>query len=126
MKQLLVVLPRLARMIVSLTRDRDVPTSAKVALAAMAIYLASPVDLIPDCIPFVGYLDDLLLAAVVLDGLLTYVDRAVILRYWPGSPGSLDKTAAVARRLAVWVPSRIKARIFGGRRAHARARGAAR
>ena len=116
MKDLLLVLPRLARMVASLLRDRDVPLTAKVALGAVAVYLASPVDLIPDFIPFVGYLDDLVLAAVVVDGLLTCVDRPLLLRYWPGRPESLDVTAAVARRLAGWVPSRIKARIFGGRR----------
>jgi len=116
MKDLLLVLPRLARMIVSLLGDRDVPLAAKVALGAVAIYLASPVDLIPDCIPFVGYLDDLLLAAVVIDGLLSFVDRSLLLRYWPGSPESLAKAEVVARRLAGWVPSRIKARVFGGRR----------
>ncbi len=116
MKDLLLVLPRLARMIVSLLGDRDVPLTAKVALGALAVYLASPVDLIPDFIPVVGYLDDLLVAAVVVDGLLSYVDRSLLLKYWPGQPASLDAAAAVARRVARWVPSRIKARIFGGRR----------
>ena len=116
MKDLLFVLPRLARMIASLLGDREVPVAAKVALGVLAVYLASPVDLIPDFIPFVGYLDDLVLAAIVVDGLLSYVDRALLLKYWPGSAASLDAAAAVARRLAGWVPSRVKARVFGGRR----------
>jgi len=114
-KDLLLVLPRLARMIAALLVDREVPRGAKLALGAMALYLASPLDLIPDVIPFVGYLDDLLIAAIVLDGLMTYLDRALLLRHWPGSPASLDATAAVARRLAGWVPSRLKARVFGRR-----------
>jgi len=115
-KDLLLVLPRLARMIASLLGDRDVPVAAKIALGAVAVYLASPVDLIPDCIPFIGYLDDLVLAAIVVDGVLSYVDRSLLLKYWPGSAASLDAAAAVARRLAGWVPSRIKARIFSRRR----------
>jgi uncharacterized membrane protein YkvA (DUF1232 family) len=115
MKDLLLVLPRLARMIASLLGDRDVPLVAKLALAALAVYLASPVDLIPDVIPVVGYLDDLLVAAIVVDGLLSYLDRSLLLRYWPGNAASLDTAAAVARRLAGWLPSRVKARIFGGR-----------
>ncbi len=115
MKDLLLLLPRLARMIASLLVDRDVPAAAKVALAAVALYLASPLDLIPDFIPFLGYLDDILLVAVVVDGLLGYLDRALVLRYWPGGAASLDTTAAVARRLSRWVPRRVKARIFGGR-----------
>jgi len=116
MKELLLFLPRLARMIVSLLGDGEVPVAAKVALGAVAVYLASPIDLIPDFIPFVGYLDDLLVAAIVVDGLLSYLDRSLLLKYWPGSAASLDAVAVVARRLASWVPSRLKARIFGGRR----------
>jgi uncharacterized membrane protein YkvA (DUF1232 family) len=112
-KDLLLALPRLGRMLVSLSRDREVPTAAKVVLAALAVYLVSPVDLVPDFIPWLGYLDDLLLAAIVVDGVLTVVDRALLLRYWPGPPDSLDHVAAVARRLARWVPKRVKARIFG-------------
>ncbi len=114
MKDLLIALPRLARMIASLLADREVPTAAKVALVAMALYLASPVDLIPDFVPWLGYVDDLLLAAVVVDGLLSYLERRLLLKYWPGSPASLDRVAAVARRLARWVPGRLKARVFGG------------
>lgn len=113
MKDLLLLVPRLARMVVSLLGDAAVPRGAKLALAAVAVYLASPVDLLPDFIPLVGYVDDLLLAAVVLDGLLNVLDRSLILRYWPGDPGRLEALAAVARRLSGWVPRRIKARIFG-------------
>ncbi len=113
MRELLLVLPRLARMLVSLVRDERLPKSAKIALGAVALYLASPIDLLPDFIPLVGYLDDLLLAAIVVDGVLNYVDRDLVRRYWPGSVSSLDAAADVARRLSAWVPSRIKARIFG-------------
>jgi len=116
MKGLLLLLPRLARMIASLLADREVPTTAKVVLAAMAVYLASPVDLIPDFIPFLGLLDDLLLAAVVVDGLLNHLDRSFVLRYWPGDVASLEAVAAVARKLSAWVPMRVKDRLFGGRR----------
>ena len=115
-RDLALFFPRLARMIASLMADRTVPKAAKIALAAVAVYLASPIDLIPDFLPVIGYLDDVLLVAVVMDGLLTYVDRALLLRYWPGDPASLDAFAAVARRVARWVPSKLKSRIFSGTR----------
>ena len=115
MKKLLRALPDLVRLMARLAADPVLPRSAKVALAAAVVYLLSPIDLIPDFVPFVGYLDDALLAAVVLDGVLNYVDRGVVLRYWPGSPQSLDKLARAARLLAIWVPRRLKARIFAAR-----------
>ena len=117
MKELLLALPRLGRMLISLAGDRDVPTAAKVALAAVAVYLVSPLDIVPDFIPWIGYIDDLLIAAVVVDGVLNFIERPLVLRYWPGSPASLDRIAAVARRLARWVPGRVKARSYGRRRA---------
>ena len=112
MKDLVLLLPRLARMIAGLMTERGVSVTAKIALAAMALYLASPIDVLPDFIPFVGWIDDLLLVALVVDGLLSDVDRAILLKYWPGSPESLDAVAAVARRVARFVPRRVKSRIF--------------
>jgi uncharacterized membrane protein YkvA (DUF1232 family) len=115
-KELLLLLPNLARLVLGLAADPKVPGATKLTLAAAAAYLASPVDLLPDFIPFVGYLDDVILVAILLDGLLNHVDRAVLLTHWPGDPGTLEKAAAIARRVAAWVPRRIKARIFGGPR----------
>jgi uncharacterized membrane protein YkvA (DUF1232 family) len=113
--QLLRALPNLIRLTARLVRDPLLPRAAKVALAAAMVYLASPIDLVPDFIPFLGYLDDVLLAAVLVDGLLNYVDRGLILKYWPGTPDSLERIARAARMLAVWVPRRLKARVFASR-----------
>ena len=115
MKALLRALPDIARLIARLVRDPVLPRAAKVALAAAAVYLASPIDLIPDFIPFLGYFDDVVLAAVLIDGILNYVDRDLVLRCWPGSAASLDRVARAARLFAVWVPRRIKQRVFAGR-----------
>lgn len=42
-------------------RDPRVPLPAKIAAAAVAAYALSPIDLIPDFIPVLGYLDDVIL-----------------------------------------------------------------
>jgi len=115
MKTLLRALPDVVRLVARLATDPVLPRAAKIALAAAVVYLLSPIDLIPDFVPFVGYLDDALVAAVVLDGVLNFVDRGVVLRYWPGSPESLDRLARAARLLAIWVPRRLKARVFASR-----------
>jgi uncharacterized membrane protein YkvA (DUF1232 family) len=91
------------------------PRAAKIALGAAAVYLLSPVDLIPDFIPLVGWVDDVLLAAVLLDGILNWVDRGLVLKYWPGNASSLDTLARTARLLSIWVPRRLKARVFSPR-----------
>src|SRR5437762_12504384 len=115
MRALLRALPDIARTVARLAADPILPTAAKVALAAAVVYLLSPIDLIPDFIPVVGILDDVLVAAIVVDGLLNYVDRGLVLKYWPGDARSLQRVASVARWLAVWVPRRVKRRVFAGR-----------
>ena len=115
MKTLLRALPDIARLLARLVADPVLPRTAKIALGAGALYLLSPLDLIPDFIPFVGYVDDVLLAAILMDGVLNYVDRALVMKYWPGSPETLDRIARAARILAAWVPRRIKQRVFAPR-----------
>jgi uncharacterized membrane protein YkvA (DUF1232 family) len=112
MRALLRALPDLARLLGRLVLDPVLPRAVKIALAAAAVYLVSPFDLIPDFIPFVGFLDDLLLAAIVVDGVLNYVDRRLVVKYWPGSEASLYQLARSAQLLAAWVPRRLKTRIF--------------
>jgi len=108
-------LPDVGRMLIRLVTDPVLPRAAKVALAAALVYLASPFDLIPDFVPLIGYLDDVLVAALVVDGVVNWVDRGLLLKYWPGSPDSLERIARAARLLAAWVPRRLKARIFAAR-----------
>ena len=115
MKALLRALPDLLRLLTRLVGDPVLPRAAKIALGAAAVYLLSPVDLVPDFIPLVGYIDDVLLAAVLLDGILNWVDRGLVLKYWPGNPESLDTLARTARVLSMWVPRRLKARVFAPR-----------
>ncbi|HBH03639.1 MAG: hypothetical protein A2W08_03575 [Candidatus Rokubacteria bacterium RBG_16_73_20] len=113
MRVLLRALPAIVRTVAGLALDPALPRAAKIALAAAVVYLASPLDLVPDFIPLLGYLDDLLLAALLVDGLLNWVDRPLVLRYWPGTPEALERVGRAARVLAVWVPRRLKARVFG-------------
>ena len=115
MRALLRALPDVVRTVVRLAADPILPRAAKVALAAAALYLVSPIDLIPDFIPVIGALDDLLVVAIVVDGILNWVDRGLVLKYWPGSAESFDGVARAARVLAAWVPQRLKMKIFAGK-----------
>jgi carbonic anhydrase len=63
---------------VALLRDERVPLIAKIIMPAVVLYLASPLDLVPDFIPGVGQVDDLLLVAGALTVMLWFTPRAVI------------------------------------------------
>lgn len=59
-------------------RDRRVPFWAKLIAGALVIYLASPIDLIPDFIPVLGHLDDIAIALIAGALLLRSVPDYVI------------------------------------------------
>jgi uncharacterized membrane protein YkvA (DUF1232 family) len=81
-----------------LLADSRVPRRHKALLAGLVGYLASPLDLIPDFIPVIGQLDDVLIAAVVLRTLRRGVKRSIVRQHWPGPPQSLRVVERIASR----------------------------
>ena len=55
-------------------RISDAPLRVKVALVVLVLYLLNPIDLIPDFIPVLGQLDDILISAAVLRWASKYID----------------------------------------------------
>ena len=76
--------PNLVKLAARLLRDRRVPLSRKVALAALAGYLVMPLDLIPDFIPVLGAADDLILVSFTLWWVLRAVPAEVVEAHWDG------------------------------------------
>ena len=60
------------------TRDPRVPWYAKALAVVIAAYAFSPIDLIPDFIPVVGYLDELILLPIAIAGVVRLIDPAVM------------------------------------------------
>ena len=81
--------PDCAVLFARLARDPDVPRARKLALVALAAYLASPIDLVPDFIPVAGQADDAVLVVLALRWLVRGAGTAAVERHWPGPDGSL-------------------------------------
>jgi uncharacterized membrane protein YkvA (DUF1232 family) len=81
----LLLAPDLFHLLVKLMMDNNVPTSKKVKLGAVIAYFISPIDLMPEALlgPL-GFLDDIALAAFVLNDLLNEVDPQIVLKHWAG------------------------------------------
>jgi uncharacterized membrane protein YkvA (DUF1232 family) len=60
------------------TRDPRVPLLAKLAGGFVAAYALSPIDLIPDFIPILGYLDDMILVPLGIMAVVRMIPREVI------------------------------------------------
>jgi uncharacterized membrane protein YkvA (DUF1232 family) len=67
-----------ARLAWALLRDARVPLWLRAAIPALVLYLALPLDIIPDFIPILGYLDDLLVIALVAGALVRFTPRVVL------------------------------------------------
>lgn len=74
-----------------LRRDPRVPRGAKVAVAFAALWVLSPIDLIPEFLPVIGPLDDVVVVALVLRYAARKVPREVLLEAWPGRPDLLNR-----------------------------------
>jgi uncharacterized membrane protein YkvA (DUF1232 family) len=81
-----------------LLRDPRVPRGAKVVLALVIPYLASPIDLIPDFIPVLGQLDDAFVVAFALRHVTRRAGPDVVSELWPGSERGLRVVLALARK----------------------------
>ncbi len=101
MKDALRLLPDLLRLITRLAADRTIAVGVRVRLVLLLAYLLSPIDLVPDFIPVIGYADDAVIVALVLRSVLKQAEPDALERHWPeGRPG-LDvilKAAAPVRR----------------------------
>jgi uncharacterized membrane protein YkvA (DUF1232 family) len=89
--------PDCAVMIRRLVVDPATTTGQRVALAALVLYLVSPIDLIPDFLPVAGQLDDAILVALALGWLLRTHGEKAIRAAWPGPESSLRAILRVAR-----------------------------
>lgn len=108
----LMALPRLVALGFRLGFDKSVPWETKTALGAGLLYLVSPIDGIPDFIPVLGQLDDILTAVLLIDGMVNHVDRAIVLRHWRGQPETLDAIGNTTRRVTMMMPKFIRDRVM--------------
>ncbi len=83
------LVPYCAILFKRLLADPRVSRQWKVASALALVYLAVPFDLVPDFIPLAGQLDDAILVALVLRGLLRSAGPRLLREHWPGPAAML-------------------------------------
>ena len=80
-----------------LRRDPRVPRRAKLAVALAGLWVLSPIDLIPEFLPVIGPLDDVVVVALALRYAARRVPRDVLFEAWPGSPELLERLLGTRR-----------------------------
>jgi uncharacterized membrane protein YkvA (DUF1232 family) len=80
-----------------LRRDPRVPRRAKIAVVVALLWVLSPIDLIPEFLPVIGPLDDVIVVALLLRYAGRTVPRQVLLDAWPGDSRMIERLLGPAR-----------------------------
>jgi uncharacterized membrane protein YkvA (DUF1232 family) len=84
-------LPACVTLVRRLRADPRVPWQAKAAVILAGLWVLSPVDLLPEFLPVIGPLDDVVVVALALRFAARRVPRDVLLEAWPGEPRLLER-----------------------------------
>lgn len=95
LKESLRLLPDVLRLLRRLAGDKGLPRGVRVRLGLVLVYLAIPIDLIPDFIPVLGYADDAILVLAVLRSTVRRAGIEAVRGHWPGTDDGFE----VLRRL---------------------------
>jgi uncharacterized membrane protein YkvA (DUF1232 family) len=108
MKDLLLLLPNLLKLLVRLMRDPRVARADKAILAGTIIYVVAPIDFIPDMIPFIGQIDDSYLVAIALLRLINRTDGNLVAQHWDGEMDVKRLIGTVIEVSASFLPAPIR------------------
>lgn len=107
------LIPNFLKLLYRLFKDKRVPMAEKALLVGAIAYVVSPLDILPDVMPFLGQVDDLYLIALVTLRLFSRTGDEVLREHWDGA-GDLvklvDRIAGAARYV---LPQRIQRILLG-------------
>ena len=83
------LVPNLARLLVRLSHDRTLPLQVRARIYVAIAYNVQPINLIPDFVPVIGLVDNVLVIVWALRSTVRRAGREAIVRHWPGTPEGL-------------------------------------
>jgi uncharacterized membrane protein YkvA (DUF1232 family) len=111
LREIALFLPRFVVLLKRLMADPRVPRRNKWIAGAVVLYLVSPIDVIPDFIPGLGQLDDVIVVLLALHGLLNRVDESVLVEHWGGDADVIRMVRSGVSAAAHLVPGKWEKRV---------------
>jgi len=99
LKDFLFLLPDFFMLVTRVLVDIRIKKKHKIILSCIIGYLVMPIDLIPDFIPIIGYIDDLVITVLGLDLLLKEIDHEIILSNWSGKVDLIETIRKIETNL---------------------------
>ena len=91
------LVPDIVVLFIRLFKDKRVKIKIKIMLSGLIAYLASPIDIIPDFIPFVGKVDDVALVFFALNIIIDEIPKEIIIENWQGEQNIILVTREAVR-----------------------------
>jgi uncharacterized membrane protein YkvA (DUF1232 family) len=91
------IVPDALRLVRRLAADKNLPRGVRIRLWCLLAYLVSPIDLVPDFIPVVGYADDAIILSLVLRSVIKRAGVDAVRAHWPGTPDGLATLSRLCR-----------------------------
>jgi uncharacterized membrane protein YkvA (DUF1232 family) len=95
--ELVRLVPDVLRLVRNLLTDRTVPGAVRIALVVLLGWLVNPIDLIPDFIPVLGPLDDIVVAIIILRYVRRRLGDDELRLRWPGTPEGYELLSGILR-----------------------------
>ena len=107
MRNFLMFLPNMVTLLGRLLKDGRVPTAEKALFLGAIIYVISPIDLLPDILPFIGQVDDIYVVALTLLRLVNRTDETVVREHWSGGGDIVSLADSIAGIAPSILPKRV-------------------
>ena len=107
--KLLRELPNLFKLVFRLLRDPRVGRLDKVLFGAVAVYMVTPVDFMPDFLGAFGWVDDIYLLGLALGRLLASAGPDLLLHHWDGNPRALGYLIEGVEEIGGGLPGNVRA-----------------
>jgi uncharacterized membrane protein YkvA (DUF1232 family) len=98
-KDLATVLPACVTTARRLRKDPRVPKRVKVAVGLAGLWVLSPIDLIPEFLPVIGPLDDIVVVALALRYAARHIPPEALIEAWPAERRILERLAPATASL---------------------------
>lgn len=89
-RDLVFALPEILKLLWNVIRDKRVPMLVRGGLVGIGAYLALPFDVVPDWLPVLGQVDDVVMLTVGVRAMLRQVPEPVIREHWTGEKRILE------------------------------------
>ena len=103
---------KLKSFLIDTANDERIPSRDKKVLLALVALLISPFDIIPDWIPFIGILDDIIFLSLIMDYFFSVLDSRIILSHFPWDMKAYTRLKKIATLMQFFVPGFVKKKLW--------------